>query len=322
VSGVISILITLGLGFGLQRASLCTVAAVQQWLVERRPDRQLAVGVAVCFSGVTLLGSAAFSPASGWLPATLAVTPSILLGGVLLGLGSALNGACFVGSVVRLTAGELNYGFSLLGLGFGLRVIEVYSVEAPPIEAAPPIAQAATLLAPITVFLVLGTGALAYGVQRAKSSGGQHAGARADLPWLVATGILAGLLFVRLPDWSYSAALAQLAAGQARLLWETPPWSTLALFVGAAWSARRAGHLAWRAPSWAAASLCTVGGFIMALGAGLVPGGNDTLLLWSIPGLALHAAVAYGIMVLTLAAVIHGHRRLVGGTVTAVAGRE
>lgn len=322
MSGRLSILFALGLGFALQRASLCSVAAVQQWLVERHPDRMIGVAVAVCFSGVTLLGAAAFWPASVGLPVRLAVTPTIVLGGMLLGLGSALNGACFVGSIVRLTAGELNYAFTLLGLGLGLHVAEAYSVQAPRVGAALPVPRAAILLLPISVFLVLGTAALLHRARRALSSGGLNPGARANPLWPAATGILAGLLFVQLPDWNYSAALAQLVAGQARLLWEAPPWPTLALFAGAAWSARRAGRFAWRAPSLAAGALCTVGGIVMALGAGLVPGGNDTLLLWSIPGLALHAAVAYGIMVLTIAGLIHGHRRLAGETVTTPPGRE
>ena len=39
----------------------------------------------------------------------------------------------------------------------------------------------------------------------------------------------------------------------------------------------------------------------MGLGAAVVPGGNDTLLLWSIPGLTLRGGLAYAVMLATIA---------------------
>ncbi len=39
----------------------------------------------------------------------------------------------------------------------------------------------------------------------------------------------------------------------------------------------------------------------MGIGASGVPGGNDTLLMWTIPGLALYGAVAYLVMIATIA---------------------
>ena len=51
---------------------------------------------------------------------------------------------------------------------------------------------------------------------------------------------------------------------------------------------------------------CLAGGMLMGLAAKLIPGGSDMLLLWSIPGLALYGAVAYLIMLATLAALFNG----------------
>jgi hypothetical protein len=39
----------------------------------------------------------------------------------------------------------------------------------------------------------------------------------------------------------------------------------------------------------------------MGLGAALVPGGNDMLLLWAIPGLTLYGVLAYLIMLAVIA---------------------
>jgi len=45
---------------------------------------------------------------------------------------------------------------------------------------------------------------------------------------------------------------------------------------------------------------CLVGGAVMAYGASRIPGGNDALLLWSIPGLTLYGFAAYVVLLLTL----------------------
>ena len=39
------------------------------------------------------------------------------------------------------------------------------------------------------------------------------------------------------------------------------------------------------------------GGFLMGIGASAVPGGNDVLLMWTIPGLTLYGLVAYLTMI-------------------------
>ena len=40
----------------------------------------------------------------------------------------------------------------------------------------------------------------------------------------------------------------------------------------------------------------------MGIGAAQVPGGNDLLLLWAIPGLTIYGVLAYGSMLLLIAA--------------------
>ena len=59
-----------------------------------------------------------------------------------------------------------------------------------------------------------------------------------------------------------------------------------------------------------------VGGLLMGLGAAMVPGGNDVLVLHSIPGLSPHAAPAYGAMIAGIAAVLIMMRLIQGETMT------
>ncbi len=52
----------------------------------------------------------------------------------------------------------------------------------------------------------------------------------------------------------------------------------------------------YRRASLIAVSRSVAGGAVMAFGAALVPGGNDTLLLASLPAATLGGLVAYGVM--------------------------
>ena len=54
----------------------------------------------------------------------------------------------------------------------------------------------------------------------------------------------------------------------------------------------------------------------MGLGAAMVPGGNDVLILHSIPGLSPHAVPAYGAMIAGIAAVLITMRFVRGETMT------
>ena len=56
------------------------------------------------------------------------------------------------------------------------------------------------------------------------------------------------------------------------------------------------------------------GGTIMGLGAALVPGGNDTLLLWAIPGLTIYGVLAYGSMLVAIGAGLALGARFGGAT--------
>ena len=72
--------------------------------------------------------------------------------------------------------------------------------------------------------------------------------------------------------------------------------SALTLFAGAIGEAALAGRFNMQRPNLQRALRCLAGGAVMGLGAALVPGGNDNLLLWAIPGLTGYGVVAYGLM--------------------------
>lgn len=303
----VSILLALLLGFVLERSSMCTVANVERLVVRRRADGLLGLGVAVSWSGVVLLGLSALAPNVVRLPTDFGLSPILVAGGVVMGVGSAMNGGCFVGSVVRAGSGNLNFLATLLGIGLGMHWLE--SSAMPRDELAIPAAGTAVRAVIWSGFLMIGAGAILAVMRRR-----EHRGVAWVERWprafaLSAAGILAGLMFARNPDWTYAIAIDQLSHAAGR----TVDWPGLAapfaLFVGALLGARISGRFQLRRPAAAPALRCLAGGAFMGFGARLIPGGNDTLLLWSIPGITVYGIVAYAVMTGTIAAMIWGMRR-------------
>ncbi len=126
--------------------------------------------------------------------------------------------------------------------------------------------------------------------------------ARSRERWLaVGAGLLAGLVYARHPGWSYGTVLESIAHGRYGAMSWAANLSALLLFAGAASGALYAGRFTLQWPTLTRSLRCLAGGAIMGLGAARIPGGNDLLLLWAIPGLTLYGALAYGSMLFVIA---------------------
>jgi len=96
------------MGFAIQRGATCTVAAVDELLTKRKAKRL----VAMLEASLWVAGGLALAKLFGMLPATPAaytVSAWVFIGGVLLGFGAWLNGACVFGAIARFGSGDLNY---------------------------------------------------------------------------------------------------------------------------------------------------------------------------------------------------------------------
>ena len=130
-------------------------------------------------------------------------------------------------------------------------------------------------------------------------------GAMAWTPHVATTTIglafLAMLLLVG--AWAYTDALAELAQGMAMGL-----AARLALFAcllaGALLGGWHAGRWSRTWPPVGAWVRCFAGGLLMGWGSGLIPGGNDGLILVGLPLGWPDAWVAFGVMVATVALAI------------------
>lgn len=124
-------------------------------------------------------------------------------------------------------------------------------------------------------------------------------------------GIANGGLYLLHGSWTYTAAFrsgaGSLAPGGA------PQFSLfLAVICGMTLSTLQRGsfRLDWRIRrSWL---MSLTGGILMGSGAALVPGGNDTLLLYGIPAFSGHAFPAYIAMLIGVAIVLVAMRSVFG----------
>jgi hypothetical protein len=281
------LLLTFALGALLSRVSLCAVAAVQQWVGARDSAGLRRLALAASGAALALLLLAGLVPRHVWLPADAAPGAGVIAGGVLLGLGALVNGGCYLGSVLYLGTGNLNFVFTLAGIGAGLRL--AMNLLPPSVDATSGLRMA---MGPVWILGLLGFAlAIVVLVRSARV---------VAWPALLA-GVLAGLVYARQPGWSYGALLQSLLQGRPGLMHWRDNLPAVTLFAGAVAGALVAGRLHWRRPGLVRALRCLVGGTAMGVGAALVPGGNDTLLLWAIPGLTVRGTLAYATMLATIA---------------------
>jgi toxin CptA len=283
------LLLTFALGAALARVSLCAVAGVQRAMSARDYSGLQRLALAASGAGVVLLLLAGLAQGSVLLPGAAPFHAGIIIGGVFLGLGALVNGGCYLGSVLYLGSGNLNFLFTLAGIGAGARVTESLALLPAGSAAGARVAMGYAWVGGALGFALL-TLVLLWR-------------ARPAARWLaLLAGALAGLVYARHPGWSYGTVLDALAHGRfSRMDWSAN-LSALLLFAGALAGAWLAGSFRLQRPEWRRGLRCAAGGLIMGCGAALVPGGNDSLLLWAIPGLTLYGALAYLIMLGTIAA--------------------
>jgi len=284
-------------GFSLSRASTCTVAATRRLVRRGKPDWLIGIGVAVCTATACLLllrfGLGVDVPNAHILPIGLVLVAAA----IIMGVGAYLNDGCFIGSVGRLTSGDPSFLTTFLGLIAARHIVNQWQRDPSELLEFP----ISALMAEGTFFWVsalIGTFGAVYGVVRF---------ARKREPAILALcimGIAAVLTFALNPEWSYEAWIGRMLAGQGLSNGLQIELAILALFSGATISAILNFKFTPRWPRLKRALLCFVGGILMGLGAIFTAGGNDTLLLWTIPNFVLHGLVVYAVMVATVASLI------------------
>jgi uncharacterized membrane protein YedE/YeeE len=255
----------------------------------------------------TLLLNFTFPARTGW-----AISMLSIFGGLLFGVGATINGGCAFSTLSRLGSGNLGMLFSLLGLFFGAGLYSILSVTSQAsqeIITTVYISQNEPLRASLLILLtfwiiwelvkIFGARGKSDWCQRVLSPRYRLSSAAALM------GVSNSFLYLTVGAWPYTGLLGQsarhmMAAGApARsILWLL----FIALLVGvvlSAWQGRRF-QWQWR-PNWRWFRF-GLGGGLMGVGSSMIPGGNDMLILFSIPSFSPHAIPAFLFMLIGIAA--------------------
>jgi len=289
------------MGFAIQRGGTCLVAAIDEAVSKRTINRLLALAEASALVAAGMVTAQIF----GILPMTphaFALTGWTIVGGMIMGLGAYVAGACVFGAIARIGNGEPAYFLVPLGFFLGcVAALRLGMTRLPHIVAAhsPVLADALLFAGPL---LAIAAWRLWHTV---------HAVRRRDFAayvWSphVATGVIGVtfvILFLVVGAWNYTDYLAEAARHMGSRLTDRG-LLLLALFAGALLGGWIAGRIKPARPTAAAIARCLAGGVMLGLGGSLVPGANDGLLLLGLPLLYPHAWVAFASMLLTIAAAL------------------
>ncbi|WP_242443084.1 YeeE/YedE thiosulfate transporter family protein [Pseudomonas sp. LFM046] len=292
-----SVLLALLMGFAVQRGGTCLVAALEEVVQKHRWTRLRAL----LETSLWVLGGFVLLRAFDRLPQVPMGFPlhwHAALGGALLGVGAFINGGCAFGVVARIGSGQWAWLATPFGFltGFALAGSNLGMTSAMPVAIPDWLQQVPIGLAPMIIAaLVARLGWLAWN----RYNGTSDASIWSPHHATIVLGVTFLLLFVCVGAWAYTDVLAELATGR---FMELGVRGLLlpALFAGALLGGWTAGIWQLRWPSPRALVDCFCGGVLMGLGSSLVPGGNDSLILFGMPLLWPNAWLAFGCMCLVV----------------------
>lgn len=263
------------LGFVMNRGSICTVTAAAALVIWKKPARLVALFECAAWAALTYSLLDVPAVTEGWRHLLL-----ILPAAVLLGVGTYANGACIFGSVGHLGDGDVSFAFTFLGV-LGVTYADRYFLvvgDHTLISMRPPLGL--TWLAVVLALILLFRSAVSF---RRQSE-------FVRLTWsMAAIGVAAALLAFVASGFSITTSI-----GSATSIPFAAVVISVCMIGGSFMSARmRKRQVVVRWPNKEVILRRTMSGVLMGVGALLIPGGNDTLLLVGLPMGAWQAAVAY-----------------------------
>jgi toxin CptA len=291
-------------GFAIARGGICAVAAVRQVVEERRWRLFLSFMECAAWALLALIVANAMGVMAidDW-PAHMSPVAA-LTGGALFGAGALINGACAFGSAGRFAAGEISFlaippGF-LIGVVFAHRL----GADAGAVTMTGFAITGAALTLLTAVLILFALWRVGMGFRHAPNL--SRAAAKIAAPtWppSLAMAVIAltnvGLLLMVFA-WPYTALLTDIGLGRST---QTAFRAVLVLIFlsGAFAGAALVGRFKVRVGTLREWSARFAGGTLMGLGAALIPGGNDALVLMGLPLLQPEALAAYAAMVFVIA---------------------
>lgn len=297
-------------GFSVGQGSTCAVTAGRQLVFEGRARLLAGFLVAGGVAGLVCLPLAWTAGMRAGLPPEAPLAPPLAAGALLLAAGALVNDACLFGTLARIALGEVRFLAVPLGLAAG------YAMVGGLVGGAPVGPNRFGSPSPAGLLLVAASAALVAGAAWTLARGGDRA-APGRWPLRAAMVVLGGagaLLFALTPGWTYADAVRGAVAaglGGAPVAVAAPALLTgAATLVGAVVAGTVVGRFRVERPRAVPVLRSLGGGALMAAGASFVPGGNDSLLLWAVPGGSVSGLLAYLLMTGAIMAWLAGLRLL------------
>jgi hypothetical protein len=230
------------------------------------------------------------------LPPEAPLAAPLVAGALLLAIGALVNDACLFGTLARIALGEVRFLAVPVGLALG------YAAAAPLTDAAQLTPNRFATPSAVALPLVIGSGLMVVGGWYALARVGDRF-APGRWPLRAAMVVLGGagaLLFALTPGWTYADAVHDTVVagpGGPPVALSAPALITCAAtLAGAVIAGLVAGRFRLQRPRPVPLLRSIAGGALMAAGATFVPGGNDSLLLWAVPGGSVSGLLAYLVM--------------------------
>jgi uncharacterized membrane protein YedE/YeeE len=292
------------LGFAAHRASVCTVRAVAEYTHSGTGHMMVSIGKSVLWVFALTIPVFFLMPQTaagigGWQLTGLAI-----IGGLLFGIGAAVNGACAYSTMARMVDGEIGMLLAVAGFALGVGGFvfllggQVLARPAPAPGLVPAVLPYSGILAALLLswavyeFLRLWrTRPKDKSLRRLILAPQYRLSTAAML-----IGLCAATIFLLFGSPGYTTTFQQVVEGYlgTRDWPQHGRWIVLGavLFgmLSSTWQ-RRSFRIDWR-PRWSWLRNI-LGGAMMGFGTALLPGGNDALVLYGIPSLSPHALPAY-----------------------------
>ncbi len=325
----LSMLLAFVLGFSASRAGICTVAATAEVLSSRTAR------VFVSFAKVVLWVLLVNGLLTLWLPDLVRpVKPHpgfhvAVIGGFIFGMGSAVNGGCGFSTISKVAQGNIHGALTLPAFvaGVATSAALMSQIELARSPSTSWLGEQASLGLLVVLGLwgaweitkIAGPNLRGEGLWRGMTGGRYRLSTAAAL-----VGICSGMIYAFNGRWAYSSQLVGAFVERPDVPSAGGPvalWLFLALLSGAIVSAISNGQFSFSfdRDMW---MRNLAGGFLMGVGAMIVPGGNAALILQDLPALSLHAILAYAAMVAGIAVTLMMFRRLMGASMTVSCGGD
>jgi uncharacterized membrane protein YedE/YeeE len=298
-------------GYAMKSRGLCTYAAALQIVEQGRTDR-------LCdFLGASAWATVIVVPFSWWFSQSVILSGwhehiiVAIFGGLFLGLGAFVNKGCVFGTFVQLVGGNLTYLGTLAGMAIGVVISQVVLID-----IIPKITHSSLVNSPgiYSFSWLVFTGLFAIAMLFKSRISEASASFRFIKSWqikpkleiffMLVIGIAGGFLFTTISGWDFATVLTNFTLNRLDAVNPTPNIiaisCTLAMVAGGIYAAITSGRFVFQFSGLFPFMWRLAGGILMGAAARIIPGGNDGMLLKSIPSLAPHAISGFILMIVTM----------------------